>query len=256
MNIFKYISNLQNIVTHIIGFQITVNHRRKILSTTAGMPGRWNDKSVVRFDGFVNDIFRGLKYADVKYKLLNALNESIEYAGVWLLVDGGYLPWSCTICPLKNTSSKKEARWSKWAESMRKDVECTFGILKGRWRILKTGIRVQNLTVVDNIWYTCCALHNMLLNVDGLDVKWTQGIRSDYEGELGLHENGSVEQHVPLVFARANGGAVNMRAFDQTLSVEVLPTIYDYDDDNDEINIDCIYENAFSAKVVRKICLN
>jgi len=27
---------------------------------------------------------------------------------------------------------KDEMRWSKWLESMRKDVECAFGILKGR----------------------------------------------------------------------------------------------------------------------------
>jgi len=26
---------------------------------------------------------------------------------------------------------------------MRKDVECTFGILKGMWQILKAGVRIQ-----------------------------------------------------------------------------------------------------------------
>jgi hypothetical protein len=30
--------------------------------------------------------------------------------------------------------SVKDTRWSKWAESMRKDVECTFGILKGYYK--------------------------------------------------------------------------------------------------------------------------
>jgi hypothetical protein len=42
-----------------------------------------------------------------------------------------------------------EIRWSKWLESMRKDVECTFGILKGRWRILKSGIRIEGVDAVD-----------------------------------------------------------------------------------------------------------
>lgn len=32
------------------------------------------------------------------------------------------------------------SRWSKCVESIRKDVECTFGILKGRFRILKEHI--------------------------------------------------------------------------------------------------------------------
>jgi hypothetical protein len=31
-------------------FNLTVNHRRRILSTTVGYPGRWNDKTVVLFD--------------------------------------------------------------------------------------------------------------------------------------------------------------------------------------------------------------
>jgi hypothetical protein len=37
-----------------------VNHRRQIIASTVGYPGRWNDKTVVRFDGFVTDITRGL----------------------------------------------------------------------------------------------------------------------------------------------------------------------------------------------------
>ena len=45
-----------------------------------------------------------------------------------------------------------EIRWSKWLESMRKDIECTFGILKGRWRILKAGVRIRGVDGVDDVW--------------------------------------------------------------------------------------------------------
>ena len=237
-----------------------MNHRRKILATTAGMPGRWNDKTVVRFDGFVNDIFRGLLYSEVKYQLTNLEGEVSNYQGAWLLVDGGYLPWSCTICPLKNYGSKKEGRWSKWAESMRKDVECTFGILKGRWRILKTGIRLQSLGAVDDVWFTCCALHNMLLNIDGLDVKWNQGLKSPYEGELGLHEVGLVEQHVPvsLIFARVNGVIVSPREFDET-RLHDLPAVH-YSDvpvlDNDVLISNVRNIRKISFKCFRTVLIN
>lgn len=80
---------------------------------------------------------------------------------------------------MKITTTQAETRWSQWVESMRKDVECTFGILKGRyvrvrcfslftgalldlfrWRILKTGIQLHGVPVVTDIWKTCCALHN------------------------------------------------------------------------------------------------
>jgi hypothetical protein len=70
---------------------------------------------------------------------------------------------------------------------MRKDVECTFGILKGRWRILKTGIRLHGTKPAYQIFKTCCALHNWLLEIDGLDDKWERGVPSEWEGSLGQH---------------------------------------------------------------------
>jgi DDE superfamily endonuclease len=64
-----------------------------------------------------------------------------------------------TFCLLAST----EKRLSQWIESFRKDVECVFGILKGRFRILKTGIRLDGPEAADNVWLTCCASHNLLL---------------------------------------------------------------------------------------------
>jgi hypothetical protein len=104
----------------------------------------------------------------------------VQYGGPWIIVDNGYFNWSTTISPLKTTADLKEIRWSYWLESMRKDVECTFGIMKGRWHILKTGIRCHGVAVADDIWRTCCALHNMLLEVDGLNV--------ERSGDASLHE--------------------------------------------------------------------
>lgn len=53
---------------------------------------------------------------------------------------------------------------------------------------MKTGIRVHGLGAVDDIWKTCCALHNMLLEVDGLAEDWREGVTGDWEGDWGLHE--------------------------------------------------------------------
>lgn len=185
-------------------YQITVNHRREILSSTVGFPGRWNDKTVVRFDGFINRINHGELYGDIEYELFSLDGSKCTVKGLWILVDGGYLSWSSTIPPFKLYANSKEERWSKWAESMRKDVECTFGILKGRFRFLKTGIRLHSFEVMDNIWFTCCALHNMLLKIDGLHLRWKNGVKSDYEGQLGQHDSiGDVRNGLDAeVFAR------------------------------------------------------
>jgi hypothetical protein len=79
---------------------------------------------------------------------------------------------------VKISVDRQEIRWSEWLENVRKDVECTFGILKGHWHILKTGICLHGVDIVDKMWKTCCALHNMLLEVDGLDVEWNGGIEN------------------------------------------------------------------------------
>lgn len=57
-------------------------------------------------------------------------------------------------------------------ESLRKDVECTISILKKRWSLLPKGVQAKNIIDADCVWKTCCALHNMLLEVDGLDEMW------------------------------------------------------------------------------------
>ena len=177
-------------------YNLTCNHRRRILSSTRGHPGRWNDKTLVLFDEFVMGIHKGEILQDVEFELLerNQSGEivSVLYKGVWLIVDNGYLRWPISICPYKQTEMYKEIRFSEWLESIRKDVECTFGILKGRFRILKTGIRIHGIEATDKIWLTCCALHNMLLDIGGLDCQWDNGIATDWEGELGEHNSGNV----------------------------------------------------------------
>ena len=96
-------------------------------------------------------------------------------------MDNGYLNWSCTVPPIKDATSYESIRFSEWLESMRKDVECAFGILKGRWSILRYGLRFASIEKCDKLWLTCCALHNKLLFVDGLHESWEEGVASKWE---------------------------------------------------------------------------
>jgi DDE superfamily endonuclease len=174
-------------------YNLTCNHRRQILHTTAGHPGRWNDKTLIRFDDFMLDLRNGSVNDMIDFELRTGQGitdadggeRTIKMKGAYVIVDNGYLEWSTTVPPIKSTANGAEMRFSEWLESLRKDVECTFGILKGRWRVLKSGIRVHNMEVADNIWLTCCALHNMLLDVDGLSKAWKNGVRSHWELESG-----------------------------------------------------------------------
>jgi hypothetical protein len=119
-------------------------------------------------------------------------------------VDNRYLNWSCMVPPFGVTNNVDEICWLKWAESMRKGVECTFGILKGRWRILKARVRIHGVNSVDYIWLTCCALHNWLLDIDGMNEIWVGGVHmvvSDWEGKLACFDWEGVSADIPNAVA-------------------------------------------------------
>ena len=121
--------------------------------------------------------------SDVPFQLLdtNTAGEivNVRYQGAWVIVDNGYLNKSICMPPMKHAITRSQLRWSEWVESMRKDVECTFGIMKKRWAILNEPIRLQGVKKADRIWKTCCALHNLLLIRDGLDKEWDGGISTN-----------------------------------------------------------------------------
>ena len=183
-------------------FNTTVAHTRQILGTTCGHPGTWNDKTLILFDDLIRGVQDGKYLSENEFNLLELDEEGNEievtYKGAWFIVDNGYLNWSCTVPPLKNPTTYQEIRFSEWLESMRKDVECTFGILKGRFAILKNGVRTESVEMCDKIWMTCCALHNMLLFVDGLDDNWETGGKSFYE------EDNDDEVMTPFAVDRLN----------------------------------------------------
>jgi len=193
-------------------YNVCVNHRREIIHTTTGHPSRWNDKSLAYFDELLCGIHEGKMLQDVEFELLEWTSDagdcskvaSKKYRGAWGLVDNGYHRWACTQAPSKINNLLIEQRLSDWIESFRKDSECVFGILKGRWRILKTGIRLEGAQAADRIWLTCCALHNMLLQIDGLDKQWEEGVPSDWEGELGANNPDDCRMHAPFAIQRLN----------------------------------------------------
>jgi hypothetical protein len=99
---------------------------------------------------------------------------------------------------------------------MWKDVECTFGILKGRWRILKSGVRLHGVDSADSVWFTCCALHTWLLEIDGLTEEWVGGVCkgvSEWEGDLGCLDYKGVPVEVPNALAHLSAN-LDPRNFD------------------------------------------
>ena len=137
-------------------YNVIVDHSRRILGSTSDHPGTWNDKTLVLFDDLIYQVKNGIIPDDFGFKLFetDTHGEVIEvhYKGVWFMVDNGYLSWSCTVPPDNNATRYDIIRFSEWLESMRKDVECLFGIMKGRFAILRYGFRFQSIVDCDKMW--------------------------------------------------------------------------------------------------------
>ena len=158
-------------------FELVVDHNRGIMHCTRGFVGGWNDQSVSDKDPFVYGLRSGTLYKDIKYELVMDNGNIRKMRQVYLISDGGYSNEPIFINPYGSRWIPSEVYWSEWLESVRKDVECTFGSLKGRWRLLKNGVLIKTQQQIDDAFISCCMLHNILLRFNGLheweDVDWT-----------------------------------------------------------------------------------
>ena len=112
-------------------------------------------------------------------------------------------------------------KWSKTVESVCKDVECVFGILKKRFLLLKHPIRLYDPEQIQRAFLTCCVIHNILIDYDlydeGDDVEYgalehsaalrashsrnavgVSGVRSRFRG-VYLHDDEGAEDVGALV---------------------------------------------------------
>ena len=103
-------------------FSLTANHRRRILHTCPGGPGRWNDQTMVMYDAFIKGLHDGLHLSDIAFTLKEIDHDGnvmeTDYCGAYIIVDNGFLSWAVTVPPHKQTNHIPAIRWSQWLESM------------------------------------------------------------------------------------------------------------------------------------------
>ena len=90
-------------------------------------------------------------------------------------------------CPMKFTESREQHDWTKRLESVRKDVECFFGRLKRRFGLLRDSIENQSQSAIDNAFFSCCVLHNMLHEYDHRD-EWAVELDELAAGGIPLND--------------------------------------------------------------------
>jgi hypothetical protein len=145
-------------------FEVIICFDCQILGVTSVHFGTRNDQQIVHSDETVTLIKTG-QYRNVEWVYYDKFGKSQSDHGVNFICNGGCLRWPELVCPYKHepVSSRKGIFCLK-IESVQKDVECVFGILKKRWKILDYGIPFRDIQVVEKAFMVCCLLHNNVLS--------------------------------------------------------------------------------------------
>ncbi|POM74470.1 Uncharacterized protein PHPALM_8567 [Phytophthora palmivora] len=81
----------------------------------------------------------------------------------YLLCDGIYPNWYVFVKSIRQPETPKEKHFAGAQESVRKDVERCFGVLKGRFGILAQPAQLWDEAMLRIVWRCCVALHNMII---------------------------------------------------------------------------------------------
>ena len=153
-----------------IAYEVICTSRKFIQSVSVGHPGSRNDKHIVRTDETVMSLLYGNGWLQSQSWdcIVDGTGRKQVFYGVYLISDGGYHRWPCFICPIKSGEPGSPAmKCAAMIESVRKDIEGVFGILKKRFAFLKVFNRMHSQKQVDCAFVTCCIIHNILLRDDG-----------------------------------------------------------------------------------------
>ena len=149
-----------------VAFNCVVDHCRFIHHVSDAYFGATNDIQICGDDDYPLKIRAGL-YKDTEFNLYRADGTLQTCKGAYIICDGGMPKEGCFMDPQRYRMNRSEVLFSEWLESIRKDVECTFGILKMRFRYLRGRIQHHAIKVVEAAFKVCCMIHNMIFVYDG-----------------------------------------------------------------------------------------
>ncbi|CAM9401245.1 unnamed protein product, partial [Discosporangium mesarthrocarpum] len=119
-----------------VAYQLAVDHTGFARGVTVGLTGAKYDETIMQYNGAIQKIRHDPKYT------LSVINKLVDYEGneytkkgTYIIGNGGYHKWRCTISPFKASITRAQVKGTERLESVGKGVECFLGRTKGRWRI-------------------------------------------------------------------------------------------------------------------------
>ncbi|XBH75461.1 hypothetical protein VPH35_102216 [Triticum aestivum] len=86
-----------------------------------------------------------------------------EYQHGYYLVDGIYPEWAAFVKTISMPQTEKHKLFAAHQEGARKDVERAFGVLQGRFSILRRPARLYDRGDIEKVMIACIILHNMVV---------------------------------------------------------------------------------------------
>ena len=101
--------SLQNLYSVGMGllFGVVLTHSKQVISVKGSYYSTINDKNTVKYSDFISDLNNKEIYRDISYKVKTGLKEEdfVEISNCYVIADGGYLEWPCTINGFPGISS-------------------------------------------------------------------------------------------------------------------------------------------------------
>ena len=138
--------------------EAVASYDRWIWHAFFGVAGSNNDINVLNQSPLFTDAIRGQE-PTVRFTVNNH-----EYNMGYYLADGIYPSWPVFMKGVPLLQLEKHRFFSEQQASVRKDVECAFGILKKRFNILAIPGRSYSQRTLGLIMRACIILHNMIID--------------------------------------------------------------------------------------------
>ena len=147
-----------------IVLQAVVSADYKLVCIDIGAYGKQSDSGIFGFSKLSEQLELGALKAKCE-KVLPDSDISVPYV---LVGDGGYplKPYLMRPYPLRNLTREQET-FNKRLSHARQVVECAFGIISNKWRILMKAIEVTPERA-ENIVKCICLVHNIILDKEGM----------------------------------------------------------------------------------------
>ena len=120
-------------------------------------PGVMNDLNILVSSPFTH-ILHEKKLPEVQYDVCGE-----HFTHPYFFGDGIYPSWPVFLTAPRAPQTNGQKKFTKKQESVRKDIERAFGVLKCRFRVLKHGLFYRDLKKCDEVTQACFILHNLIL---------------------------------------------------------------------------------------------